>query len=412
MAIKQEDNIRAEKGGIELLQSTDAEKLLWDNYIRYQEWELEKDKKMVQKLENNTSIDIWKDELYYDIERTMAYMDSNANPEKGRPLAHEVFKEELKLLNLDINYPFDSGKLHLINNISREKNISNSWNEETCEYVYNGLKQTLKAKIELAISEDKQLHSGIASPWTFYIHKIGLEEYSYQLLAILVLNFTGVIVLEERRNRSNKLIEILPEKRSYIIRYYYKVAFISVVSVLIMTFILPMLFLGFRYGFGGLKSPIFVHKQGFTSFTGYKHVEDYWYYGLGKFYGTRTWFEGGYFPATVLTIYPLWKVMILSLGISLLKMIFFTILGVGIGNSFSNVMRSSFILTITSVLYLVSQRFSDKLNFNPFSITSSWDVVTGAATYTWFKSVVILLISIVAMHIIFYVINEKRDYVG
>ncbi|MDR7856496.1 MAG: hypothetical protein RIN63_07810 [Tissierella sp.] len=412
MVIKQEDNIKAERAGIELLNLTDDEKIVWDNYLRYNEWELEKHKSMAQKLENNPLTDIWRDELYYEIERTMAYMDTNANIERGRPLAHEVFKEELKLLNLDINYPFDSGKLHLINNITREKNISNSWDEETCEYVYNGLKQILKAKIQLAISGEKQLHSGIASPWTFYIHKIGLEGFSYQLLSILVLIFTGAIVLEGRRNRSNKLIEMLPEKRSYIIRYYYKVAFISVASVLIMTFILPIIFLGFRYGFEGLKNPTFVYKQSFTSFTGYKHVEDFWYYGLGKFYGIRPWFEGGYLPATVLTVYPLWKVMVLSLGISLLKMVFFTILGVGIGISFSNVVVSSFMLPITSLLYLVSQRFSNKLNFNPFAITSSWDIATGAASYTWFKSVVILLISIVVMHIIFYAINQKRDYVG
>lgn len=411
-ALNQEENIRMEKAGIELLKLTDSEKPLYDNYIKYKEWILERYKGLAEKLENSTSSDTWKDELYCDIEITMAYMDTVANFEKGRPLSHDVFKEEIELLNLNINYPFDSSQLHFIEELSRIKGIDNSWSEETCEYVYNGLKQTLKARFELAKSGDKHLDSGTASPWTFYINKVGLEEYSYQLLAVLVIIFTGAVILEERKNRSNKLIEMLPEKRSYIISYYYKLGLISVMSILVITLILPILYFGFKYGFNGLQNPIFVYEQGFASFTGYTHVQEYSYYGLGKFYGTRPWFEGGYYPATILTIYPLWKVMLISLIISLLKVIFFTILGVGIGLSFTSVMRSSFALTIISVFYLVSQRFLEKLKFNPFSITSSWDVTTGSATYTWFKSALVLLVSIIIIHIVFHAINEKRDYMG
>lgn len=412
LALEQEELIRMEKAGMELLQLTETEKPIWDNYILHLEWKLEKYKVMAEKLENSTSSDTWKDELYCDIEMTMTYMDTVANPDNGRALSHDVFKEEIELLNLDINCPFDSSQLHLIRDIARMKGIDNAWSEETCEYVYNGLKQTLKASFELAKSGEKQLYSGTASPWTFYINKVGLEEYSYQLLAVLVIIFTGAVILEERKNRSNKLIEMLPEKRSYIISYYYKLGLISVMSILVITLILPILYFGFKYGFNGLQNPIFVYEQGFTSFTGYTHVQEYSYYGLGKFYGTRPWFEGGYYPATILTIYPLWKVMLFSLVISLLKVIFFTILGVGIGLSFTSVMRSSFALTIISVFYLVSQRFSDKLKYNPFSITSSWDVATGAATYTWFKSAVVLLVSTIIIHIIFHAINERKDYVG
>lgn len=411
-ALEQEELIRMEKASMELLQLTEVEKPVWDNYIRYIEWELERYKAIAEKFENITLTDALKDDLYLDIEVIMADMDTVANPEKGRPLSRDVFKEKMEFLNLDINYPFDSSQLHLIRDIARTKGIDSVWSEETCTYVYNGLKQMIKAGFELAISDDKHLDSVIASPWTFYIYKIGLEEYSHQLLAVLVIIFAGAIILEERRNRSNKLIEMLPVKRGYIIRHYYKLAFICVMSILIITFTLPILYFGFKYGFNGLQNPIFVYEQGFTSFAGYTHVQEYSYYGLGKFYGTRPWFEGGYYPATVLTIYPLWKVMLFSLVISLLKVIFFTILGVGIGLSFTSVMRSSFALTIISVFYLVSQRFSDKLKYNPFSITSSWDVATGAATYTWFKSAVVLLVSTIIIHIIFHAINERKDYVG
>lgn len=412
LAIEQGNLIRMEESGAEVFKYTGFDKLVSDNHKKYREWELEEYRSLAQKIANNPFENIWKEELCSSIRRDMADMDSNANPEKGRPLSQDVFKEEIKSLNIDIDYPFDSSKLYLLRDITVKKGKEDAWSDENCEYVYNGRKQLLKAKFDLLKSGEKQLKLAIASPWTFYVRKIGVEEYSYQLLAVLIMIFSGSLILEERKNRSNKLIEILPEKRGYIIRHYYKLALISVMGILIIVFILPMLYFGFKYGFSGLKNPIFVYEPGFTSFTGYTHGEIYSYYGLGKFYPTGKWFDGGFFPATVLKLYPLWKVLLLSFGLSILKIIFFTILGVGIGLSFSNIIRSSFVLTIVSVLYLVSQRFSDKLKFNPFSITSSWDVATGSATYTWFKSVVVLIVSTIIVHSMFYIVNEKRDYIG
>ncbi|WMM25902.1 hypothetical protein RBU61_04310 [Tissierella sp. MB52-C2] len=371
-----------------------------ENYEKFRDWAISNAERKIEIYENLDPEEYSDELLTMEIMETMSVMDVNADLEEGRPLSEEIFKEDIKYLELKEELPFDSNKLMLYAFDVKEDRHS----------VYNGVKFFVTRLLDLYKTKEKRLELDIASPWTFYVRKVGFEGFSVPVLCTIFLVYTCSMVVEDRKSRSMQLVKVLPKNRGYIFGHYYTAILLSVFIILIISFLIPILFMGIRHGFGGLRNLILVDPKGFTSFNGYEHVDIWGTLGIGRFATSSMNMNHGAMPSNQLELYPLWKVMGLSMIPAILKLLFLTLLGVGIGLCISNKNTSILVTSLVAVIYIVFQLYGSDMLFNPLSIGSAWNITLGGMAFTWVRAVVVLVVALIVSTTIIYTIISKQDF--
>ncbi|WMM25906.1 hypothetical protein RBU61_04330 [Tissierella sp. MB52-C2] len=376
---------------------------LHDNYTKLREWLIKNKERMIE-IYKNLNPEEYSDELLaMEIMEIRTVMDVNADFEENRPLSEDIFKEEITMLGLKEELPVDFNKI--INNAFYTFNI-----KEDRHAIYDGLKSIITRLLDLYKTKEKRLELDIASPWTFYVRKVGFEGFSVPVLCTIFLVYTCAMVVEDRKSRSMQLVKVLPKNRGYIFGHYYTAILLSVFIILIISFLIPILFMGIRHGFGGLRNLILVDPKGFTSFNGYEHVDIWGTLGIGRFATSSMNMNHGAMPSNQLELYPLWKVMGLSMIPAILKLLFLTLLGVGIGLCISNKNTSILVTSLVAVIYIVFQLYGSDMLFNPLSIGSAWNITLGGMAFTWVRAVVVLVVALIASTTIIYIIINKQDF--
>lgn len=374
---------------------------LSENYEKSRDWDISNNERRIE-IYRNLNPERYSDELLtMDIVHSMTVMDLMADLEEGRPLSKDVFKEDILKLKLKGNLPFNSDKLMLF-----------EWHTKEDRYfIYNWGKTRATRLLNLYKTKEKILELDTASPWTFYVKKLGFEGFSVPLLCTIFLVYTCAMAVEDKKSRSMQLIKVLPKNRGYILGHYYTAILFSVFIILIISFLIPILFMGIRHGFGGLRDLILVDPKGFTSFSGYNHLDVWGTLGIGR-YATPSACKdyGGALPSTQLVLYPLWKVMGLSMILTILKLLFLTLLGVGIGLCIPNKTTAVLATSLVAVIYIVSQLYGANMVYNPLSIGSAWNITLGGMAFTWFRAVVVLITALIFGTTAIYTIINKQDF--
>lgn len=374
---------------------------LAENYEKFRDWSISNNERRIEIYRNLEPEKYSNEFLTMDIVQAMSIMDSCADLEEGRPLSNEVFKEDIIKLKLKGNLPFNSDELMLFEQPTKEDK----------HYIYNLGKTIATRLLNLYKTKEKRLEAYTASPWTFYVWKVGFEGFSVPILCTIFLVYTCAMVVEDRKSRSMQLIKVLPKKREHIFGYYYTSILFSVFIILIISFLIPILFMGIRHGFGGLRDLVLVDPKGFTSFSGYNHLDVWGTLGIGS-YATPSAIKdyGGVLPSTQLVLYPLWKVMGLSMILTILKLLFLTLIGVGVGLCISNKTTAILVTSLVSVIYIVSQLYGADMVYNPLSIGSAWNITLGGMAFTWLRAVFVLITALMVGTTVIYTIINKQDF--
>ena len=374
------------------------------NYFNYKEWLANNDDKRAEYYSDIKNLSDYNKFYGLSMQETMADMNLNANPEEGRPFAENVFKRELEELDTKLELeelPFNPHDLYYINNDPElEQNA-----------IYNGHKIYLKRYFDLILNEEKELNIGTSSPWSLLVQKLSVEKFSTIIISIICLVYSAALILEDKKNRSIKLVETLPKNREYVITHYYLSVLAAMLIILLLSFGIPMLIMGLRHDFKGLNNPVLVYPEGFTSFKVYEHLDEWSYLGLGKYFGSvSTPGYGAPFPSNELVFYPLWKVFALATIPSILKVLFYTLLGLSIVMCSS---KNTFAIVITglfSIITVVSQIYLENVLFNPFSISTGWDLAISSTQFSWLRGITVLGLSWIILFLFTLYYNQKRDF--
>lgn len=375
-----------------------------NNYFTYREWLADNDDKRAEFYSNRKNLLDYNKFYGINIQEAMAEMNYNADPEEGRPFAEDVFKQELKEIRKKVELeklPYNSHDLRFVNNTSESEQTT----------TYNAFKVVLNRYFELILKDVKELNMGTPSPWTLLIQKVSIEEFSAIMIPVICLIYSTALVMEDKRSGSIKLVEMIPKKRKYVILHYYSIILLAVLIILLFSFGIPMLILGLRHDFRGLNNPIFVYPKGFTSFNIYEHIDEWVTFSLGKYSGTSI--ITGYnfpFPSDELVFYPLWKVIILSLLPSAIKILFYTLLGLSVAMCLSKKTFAIVVSGLLSIVTIVSQVYLDKALFNPFSVPNGWDLAICSTQFSWLRGVTVLSLSWIILLILTLFYNQKRDF--
>ncbi|MBS6195823.1 MAG: hypothetical protein KH828_09615, partial [Clostridiales bacterium] len=106
---------------------------------------------------------------------------------------------------------------------------------------------------------------------------------------------------------------------------------------------------------------------------------------------------------------PLWKVLGYAGILFFTKMVFLTLTGFTIGYLVKKPGKTVFLASVTATAYVAGQVIKTGMKWNPFAVKSGWDVAVGGCNTTWLNAMVVLGISIIALLILLYVRQGKRE---
>ena len=103
-----------------------------------------------------------------------------------------------------------------------------------------------------------------------------------------------------------------------------------------------------------------------------------------------------------------WQLFLASGVLAFVKMLFYVMLGAGIGFIFVD--KSKIIAggIVAGVLCVTSQLFLSTNKFNPFSVGNIFNMIMGGEGMTYLNAMLVLIVSIVILYTgIMYVISHK-----
>ena len=186
---------------------------------------------------------------------------------------------------------------------------------------------------------------------------------------------------------------------------------VAISIILIVVIGIPVIAMGMTYGWGGLRTIMKVDPGNFNSFTPYEHFPEWVGDNLGIVYSDYHFFGNvTYMVMKEMRQMELWQFMLYAGGIAVLKVIFLTLLGFGIGYSF---MRMSAVIAVSSIVcagFIAGRFLETNTKWNPFSIQTAWNVTSGGTNMTWLNAVLVLVMAIVVLALLIRWINGKQDY--
>lgn len=182
--------------------------------------------------------------------------------------------------------------------------------------------------------------------------------------------------------------------------------FIAFLLLMIASIGIPFLLLGISNGFAGWDTWMLADTKHFFSFRRMYHTDNYVINNMSEYYAT----ELGFIPD--LSFIPLWKALIISLPLILLKLELYIQMAMFCVYTFTKTGFNYLSGIICIILYVISQRM-DLISFiNPFSITPSLSVLSGCGMQNWSNSICICVVFIFALLFINYVSVRQKDKVG
>lgn len=344
--------------------------------------------------------------LRSDLINALASCNTCASPDTECPDVETYFAEEFErhkeFLRLD-ELPFQLSLLAdspFMTPEQKEKNIP-------YYYQYRAASRTFLGHVE----HEKVITVFDASPWSYLQKVFSRYEYSVIIFGCIAILLPAFYMVECRRNRTLQLQQMIPRKQMGIVGHYYSSVLVGVVLLLVAGIGLITLGMGIRYGWGGLETPTYVDPVNFTSMTTEYNAapEAYGFRNLGKVY-SDVCVDGEEVYSTMYELkeIPLWKMLGYAGVLSVVKVLFLTLLGFSIGYLCQRNGIAVFLAALTAGAYVMGQVTKKGMKWNPLAVKSSWDVAVGGCNTTWLNGMVVLTVSIILLGIVLLCFQKKR----
>lgn len=388
--------------------TTEEKKQVFLNEYEYMKWIRDYSREIVD-YGNSEGYD---PEIYHqmilrsDLINALASCNTCASPDTECPDVETYFAEEFErhkeFLRLD-ELPFQLSLLAdspFMTPEQKEKNIP-------YYYQYRAASRTFLGHVE----HEKVITVFDASPWSYLQKVFSRYEYSVIIFGCIAILLPAFYMVECRRNRTLQLQQMIPRKQMGIVGHYYSSVLVGVVLLLVAGIGLITLGMGIRYGWGGLETPTYVDPVNFTSMTTEYNAapEAYGFRNLGKVY-SDVCVDGEEVYSTMYELkeIPLWKMLGYAGVLSVVKVLFLTLLGFSIGYLCQRNGIAVFLAALTAGAYVMGQVTKKGMKWNPLAVKSSWDVAVGGCNTTWFNGMVVLTVSIILLGIVLLCFQKKR----
>ena len=385
--------------------TTEEKKQVFLNEYEYMKWIRDYSREIVD-YGNSEGYD---PEIYHqmilrsDLINALASCNTCASPDTECPDVETYFAEEFErhkeFLRLD-ELPFQLSLLAdspFMTPEQKEKNIP-------YYYQYRAASRTFLGHVE----HEKVITVFDASPWSYLQKVFSRYEYSVIIFGCIAILLPAFYMVECRRNRTLQLQQMIPRKQMGIVGHYYSSVLVGVVLLLVAGIGLITLGMGIRYGWGGLETPTYVDPVNFTSMTTEYNAapEAYGFRNLGKVY-SDVCVDGEEVYSTMYELkeIPLWKMLGYAGVLSVVKVLFLTLLGFSIGYLCQRNGIAVFLAALTAGAYVMGQGTKKG---NPLAVKSSWDVAVGGCNTTWLNGMVVLTVSIILLGIVLLCFQKKR----
>ena len=388
--------------------TTEEKKQVFLNEYEYMKWIRDYSREIVD-YGNSEGYD---PEIYHqmilrsDLINALASCNTCASPDTECPDVETYFAEEFErhkeFLRLD-ELPFQLSLLAdspFMTPEQKEKNIP-------YYYQYRAASRTFLGHVE----HEKVITVFDASPWSYLQKVFSRYEYSVIIFGCIAILLPAFYMVECRRNRTLQLQQMIPRKQMGIVGHYYSSVLVGVVLLLVAGIGLITLGMGIRYGWGGLETPTYVDPVNFTSMTTEYNAapEAYGFRNLGKVY-SDVCVDGEEVYSTMYELkeIPLWKMLGYAGVLSVVKVLFLTLLGFSIGYLCQRNGIAVFLAALTAGAYVMGQVTKKGMKWNPLAVKSSWDVAVGGCNTTWLNGMVVLTVSIILLGIVLLCFQKKR----
>lgn len=388
--------------------TTEEKKQVFLNEYEYMKWIRDYSREIVD-YGNSEGYD---PEIYHqmilrsDLINALASCNTCASPDTECPDVETYFAEEFErhkeFLRLD-ELPFQLSLLAdspFMTPEQKEKNIP-------YYYQYRAASRTFLGHVE----HEKVITVFDASPWSYLQKVFSRYEYSVIIFGCIAILLPAFYMVECRRNRTLQLQQMIPRKQMGIVGHYYSSVLVGVVLLLVAGIGLITLGMGIRYGWGGLETPTYVDPVNFTSMTTEYNAapEAYGFRNLGKVY-SDVCVDGEEVYSTMYELkeIPLWKMLRYAGVLSVVKVLFLTLLGFSIGYLCQRNGIAVFLAALTAGAYVMGQVTKKGMKWNPLAVKSSWDVAVGGCNTTWLNGMVVLTVSIILLGIVLLCFQKKR----
>ncbi len=360
---------------------SDEVRSYWENYLSYLDWSIQ-NAKDGWNLFNTYGNDVLTNKKLFAKYSQITLWDKLYHLDA---LKKDGDKEFIEQLNYDEpEVPFDKRKIYLIGSqLSTNK------------------KEDFREK---ALSIQEQLHENQSSGkgvWAYLVNQLRMNSSFTFLCMPLCLIFCIVILLNQK---NTKAMEISRFNNPHFIRDLYMKLFFSFLILVLMSFVLPLILLIMDNGLIGWNDWVLIDFKHLLTFSTYSHSQDYIINNLSEYY--LTW--SGFTPN--LTYIEVWKALGLSFILAIIKMIFFTSLGILCSVLSTRKWVNYLICVMFIALNWISQTFGIFTYVNPFSILSCFSVVSGCGYQSWIHGILILIVCTILLVVINRWIIKRKDY--
>lgn len=249
------------------------------------------------------------------------------------------------------------------------------------------------------------------SPWAFVFNFV--RNVLPSVLGAIALTFTVNLLHQERKTAAQKTALQFQGRPRYLSR---KVAqgFLAVTLVVLLPLVMSVSFLGIRYGFSGLNHPVLLNNS-FLSFSVnldqvnmYELTDNIRTLGLSQYAESYT----GFYNLEQLDFIPLWKFLGLSLLLTLLFILFCSVLGILISLVIKNGVFAQMVAAAVAVLGASLGNIFPNLGTTPwdiFSAANSIPLLEGGHHSTYLSSFLSLGAGVVLLFLISTIVFQRQD---
>ena len=376
-------------------------------FLKFQKWMMKFDENQLDLLNQGK---IFSKENQKEVDRiniidTLCYYQRLSDPEKctiGKACAKDIAKHK-GYLRID-ELPFDFYKLPYVD----KAEFKELYSEANDNYI-------MQAKLLLSSIDNETIKYESKSPYVFLASVFGDIREVSMVLMLMILFFSIAIVMKWKQNKSFYCICNINKTSGDFLKKYLKSMLLCLVIVFVACYGFFFIFWGLQGGFKGLFSKTPYVMENFKSLKYFDHGMKYdeferinlskMYYDYYFDFGLGTFDAGTRHPYALMKV---WQLFLASGVLAFVKMLFYVMLGAGIGFIFVD--KSKIIAggIVAGVLCVTSQLFFSTNKFNPFSVGNSFNTTMGGEGMTYLNAMLVLIASIVILYFgIMYVIRHK-----
>ena len=249
------------------------------------------------------------------------------------------------------------------------------------------------------------------SPWAF-VFNFGRNVLP-SVLGAIALIFTVNLLHQERRTGAQKTALQIQGRLRYLSR---KVAqgFLAVTLVVLLPLVMSVSFLGIRYGFSGLNHPVLVYNSFLSFSVNPEQVNMYELTDNIRTLGLSQYAEGhtSFYNLEQLDFIPLWQFLSLALLLTLLFILFCSVLGILISLVIKNGVFAQVVAAAVAVLGAALGSIIPNLDTTPWDIFSAANpipLLEGAYYSTYLSSFLILGAAAMSLFLLSIIVFQRQD---